>query len=298
MQTKKQIQALLASVGIEPNKRRGQNFMIDQNLIQLLVNSAGIRHNDIALEIGCGTGTLTEELVKYAGWVIVSEIEEELAKITQSRLKKHSNFDIIVSDILESKNTIDNKIINAISQAKNRYDGRILLIANLPYSVACPAMINLITGPEVIADAMYVTVQKEVAQRMTATPNSDHYGPATILMAITGDTKLIRTLSPSVFWPQPQVDSAMISFIHNKKKADRIHNMKILTEVISLFMGHRRKMLRACTKLIQKENLAKIHNWQTILSNCLIDPHLRAEQLTPENFLSIANQCAEFLDHS
>jgi 16S rRNA A1518/A1519 N6-dimethyltransferase RsmA/KsgA/DIM1 with predicted DNA glycosylase/AP lyase activity len=89
----------------------------------------------------------------------------------------------------------------------------------------------------------------------------------------------------------------MISFIQDEKKTGRIHDMKILSEVISLFMGHRRKMLRACTKLTQG-NLAKIHNWQTIFSDCLIDPHLRAEQLTPENFLSIANQCSEFLSQN
>ena len=174
--------------------------------------------------------------------------------------------------------------------------GRLLLVSNLPYSVATPVMMNLTAGPT-IAAAMYVTIQKEVADRMTASPASKDYGPLTILLAVVGTVKLIRTLKPSCFWPQPQVDSAMVSFVRENEKIARIHNMEILRQVVALFMGHRRKMLNACTKFTQGK-LQHIHNWHQVFHLCSIDPHLRPEQLTPDEFLAIANLCSEYLSTS
>jgi len=128
---------------------------------------------------------MTEELVPRAGWTVICEIEQALANITKKQLANAQNYEIIVTDILESKNTINYDVVNALHQAVNKYHGRLLLVSNLPYSIACPTMINLITTPGIIADAMYVTIQKEVAQRMTAKPNSDDYGAISILMAVT-----------------------------------------------------------------------------------------------------------------
>jgi 16S rRNA (adenine1518-N6/adenine1519-N6)-dimethyltransferase len=293
MQTKQQIMQLLASEGVEPNKRFGQNFLIDLNLMRLLIDSANIDNSDIVLEVGCGTGSLTQALAERAGKVITVEIDETLAQIAARELANAGNVEVINTDILENKNTINKNISDAIEQARKKLPGRFLLVSNLPYSIASPLMMNLITGPT-IADAMYVTVQKEVADRMTAGPGDRHYGTLSIHMAATGDVKIERVLNPTVFWPQPQVNSAMISFIRKTEKAGRIKNMELLGDVVSLFMQHRRKMVKACTKFVAG-SLAEINNWPEIFQRCSIDPHNRPEQLTPEDFISISNLCRELL---
>lgn len=293
MQTKQQIQQLLAQAGVMPNKRRGQNFLIDLNLMRLLIQTAGITENDIVLEIGCGTGSLTEGLAGVAGRVIAVEIDTVLAQIASSQLEKFQNVDIVVTDILASKTAIDSAVLDAVRSARRGLTGRFLLVANLPYSIACPAMLDLLTTDPRI-DEMYVTVQKEVADRMTAGPSSDDYGSISIFLALTGQTNIFRILRPSVFWPQPQVDSAMVSFIADPEKIKNIHDMNLLSQVVSLFMQHRRKMVKAAVKFAQDE-LAAIHNWPSIFSDCAVDPHARPEQLPPESFLAIANLCREYL---
>ena len=293
MQTKQQIQQLLASVGVSPNHRLGQNFLIDLNLMQLLLDSAGVHGNDIVLEVGCGTGSMTEALAKRAGQVIAVELDETLAPLCKQRFAENDNVEILHTDVLENKNTIDCKVIESLKQARQQHSGRLLLVANLPYSVGSPVMMNLITGP-VTAEAMYVTVQKEVALRMIADAGGKLYGPLSIIMATAGDVKILRNLKPTVFWPQPQVDSAMVSFVRSKQKIAMIHNPSLLAETINLFMQHRRKMLKACTKFTSNR-LDQIHNWNSIFEDCAIDPHNRPEQLTPQNYVSIANMCNEFI---
>lgn len=289
IQTKTDIQRLLAGAGVEPNKRLGQHFLIDLNLMRLLVNSADIHNNDIVLEVGCGTGSLTEALAQHAGYCLTVELSEGLAKIARRQLAKIENVEIINIDILENKKTLSHVVANALALARKKYTGQILLVANLPYNVASPVMLNLVTGPTV-ADSMYVTVQKEVADRMTAAPGSSDYGTLSIFLGATGDIKTIRVLKPTVFWPRPQVDSAMVSFVRKEAKLGRIQNMELFSETINLFMGHRRKMLKACTKLARGK-LAKINNWPEIFARCRIDSTQRPEQLAPEDYIAVANLC-------
>jgi len=293
MQTKQQIQQLLASAGVEPNKRLGQNFLVDLNLMRLLIDSANIGNDDIVLEVGCGTGSLTQALAERAGKVIAVELDETLAKIAARELAKAGNVEVINADILESKNTINRTVSDAIEQARKNRSGRFLLVSNLPYSVASPLMMNLITS-SIVSDAMHVTVQKEVADRMTAGPGDKHYGTLSIHMAATGDVKTERVLKPTVFWPQPQVNSAMISFVRKAEKVSQTQSMELLGKLVNLFMQHRRKMLKACTKFAAGK-LAEINNWPEIFERCSIDPHNRPEQLRPEDFISISNLCHEYL---
>ena len=293
MQTKQQIQQLLASAGASPKKRFGQNFLIDLNLMRLLIDSANITNNDIVLEVGCGTGSLTEALAQSGGKVIAVEIDGTLAKIAKTQLAKAENVEVINTDILKNKNTISHTVTEAIKFQRKKYTGWLLLVANLPYNVASPVILNLITGPTT-ADRMYVTVQKEIARRMTAQPNSNDYGTLSIFLAATGEVKTIRTLKPTVFWPQPQVNSAMVSFVRSEEKVRRIKNMKLFSEVVGLFMGHRRKMLKTCSKLAPGKP-AKINNWPEIFEQCSIDSTHRPEQLSTKDYIAIANLCCEFL---
>jgi 16S rRNA (adenine1518-N6/adenine1519-N6)-dimethyltransferase len=293
MQTKQQIQQLLASAGISPNKHLGQHFLIDLNLMRLLVDSADIGGDDAVLEVGCGTGSLTEELAEKAGRVIAVEVDGLLATVAGEQLAEKKNVSVLNCDILENKSTINPIVTEAICSAQQKCSGRILLVANLPYNVSCPVIFNLVTGA-VTADAMYVTVQKEVAERMTAGPGDGHYGILSILLAVAGEVKMERVLKPTVFWPQPQVASAMVSFVRDKEKVRQIKNMNLLSDVISLCMQHRRKMLQSAVKFAQG-NLSQIDNWHQIFEECSIDPQNRPEQIQPEEFVAVANLCKKYL---
>jgi 16S rRNA (adenine1518-N6/adenine1519-N6)-dimethyltransferase len=151
-----------------------------------------------------------------------------------------------------------------------------------------------VTGP-ILADAMYITIQKEVADRIIAKPNSRDYGILSILLNAVGQPRIIRVLKPTVFWPQPQVDSAMVEFIRKQEKLKRIKNLDLFIETVNLFMGHRRKTLIACSKLATGK-LAKIDDirnisWPEIFNQCDIVPTKRPEQLSSEDYINIANLC-------
>ena len=291
MQTKQDIEKLLAGAGTSPNRRLGQHFLIDLNLMRLLVEAAHIQPQDVVFEVGTGTGSFTEALAQRAGHVITVEYDSVLASIARVQLQDYSNVTLFNMDVLENKNAIQHEILEALSAARQEYAGRLLLVANLPYNVGSGVMANLISGP-VVADAMYVTVQREVADRMASQPGHAEYGTLSILMQATGHVHLLRKLPPSVFWPRPQVDSAMVSYERDESRAAEIHNMQIFKRVINLFMSHRRKMLKACVKFAE-DDLACVRNWPDLFEEACVDPHSRPEELTPRQYINIANLCFE-----
>jgi len=302
MQTKQQIQQLLTSAGASVNKRLGQHFLIDLNLMRLLINSANISRNDVVLEVGCGTGSLTEGLAEHAGYCLAVEYDRILADIARAQLAGTKNVEVINADILENKHTISRIVSDKLSLARRKYTGRFLLVANLPYNVASPVLLNLVTGPPfdfaqggesvepLVADGMYVTVQKQVAERMTAAAGSKDYGILSILLAAAGDVKVIRALKPTVFWPEPRVDSAIVEFIKSTGKRSRIEDIGLFSEIVGFFMCHRRKTLAACSKLVRGD-LERVENWQDIFNRASLDPRKRPENLSPEDYIAIANLC-------
>jgi len=291
MQTKQDIELLLAGAGTQPNRRLGQNFLIDLNLMRLLVEAAHINEQDVVLEVGTGTGSFSEAIAEQCGRLITVEYDTALFKIAQSQLAKFDNITQFNMDVLENKNAIHQEVLDAVKAAQDKFAGRFLLVANLPYNVGSCVMANLISGP-LVADGMSVTVQKEVADRMAALPNHPDYGTLSILMAATGNVHILRKLPASVFWPRPQVESAMVSYERVAEKAAQIHDMRTFREIISLFMGHRRKMLRACVKFTEG-NLEKVRHWGDIFEEAVVDPHCRPEELTPKQYINIANLCYE-----
>jgi 16S rRNA (adenine1518-N6/adenine1519-N6)-dimethyltransferase len=295
MQTKRQIQELLAAAGVSPNRRLGQHFLVDLNLMRLLVDSAQISASDAVLEIGAGTGSLTEALAQQAGHVVSVELDPTLAAIARSRLADAGNVQILSADVLSGKGAINPVVTEAVIQARDRLrntgprPGRLLLVSNLPYDVASSVMINLVKGP-MTADAMFVTVQKEVAERMTAPSGGRDYGTLSIFLQATGAVELTRRLKPSVFWPPPGVDSAMVRYLRDPDKSRRIMDMDLFTGVVGLFIGHRRKMLRACVKQTPPE-LGGRDLWLKIFEQHSIDPTRRPEELPPQQYVDLADSC-------
>jgi len=302
MQTKRQIQELLSSAGVAPNRRLGQHFLVDLNLMRLLVDSAQIGPRDIVLEVGAGTGSLAEALAERAGQVVSVELDPTLAGIAQSRLASAGNVRLLKTDVLSNKGTIAPPVVEALARARKKIgeigsiehmegEARVLLVSNLPYDVASPLMINLAKGP-VTVDAMCVTVQKEVAERMAARTGSKDYGTLSIFLQATGEIEMLRTLPPSAFWPPPQVDSAIVRYVRNREKSLQILDMGIFGAVVGLFIGHRRKMLRACAKKAPP-NLGGRDTWRKIFEQLGIDPTARPEGISPEQYVRMANLCRQ-----
>ncbi|MCP4456384.1 MAG: ribosomal RNA small subunit methyltransferase A [Planctomycetes bacterium] len=294
MQTKQQIQQFLASLGTFPKKRLGQNFLIDQNIIRLIVDSAEITDQDVALEVGCGTGTMTELIRERAGHVIAVDLDADVARIAAEQLKDFSNVTLFNADILAGKHTVAQEVLDAVTAARRTCTQDFLLVANLPYNVASPVMINLVTGPIPI-DRMVVTIQKEVGDRMIATTGMNHYGSLSILLQATGRIELVRILKPSVFWPQPKVDSAIVKYTRDQKKTDRILSLPLLAATLNLFLGQRRKMIKAAAKNAQA-NLKAVRNWPDLFDQCHMGPGLRPDQITPDQYVHLANLLKEHVE--
>ncbi|MHC4264485.1 MAG: 16S rRNA (adenine(1518)-N(6)/adenine(1519)-N(6))-dimethyltransferase RsmA [Planctomycetota bacterium] len=293
MHTKHQIQELLSLAGVKPNKRLGQHFLIDLNLMRKLIESAEIGAEDVVLEVGCGTGSLTEALSECAGLVIGVEVDAVLADIATGELRKANNVTILNTDILDNKHNLNKEILEAIRSARRRFDGRFLLVSNLPYHAASPLMFNLCLGP-VVVDGMYVTVQKEVAKRMTAGPGSKEYGPLSIVMAATGSVEFLKVLKTSVFWPAPKVESAFVKFSRESEKAGRIKDIKLFEELLHLFMQHRRKIVNSSAKFATGR-LAQIDNWPRLFEKNGINPNNRPEQLNVSDYVELSNLCYQIL---
>jgi 16S rRNA (adenine1518-N6/adenine1519-N6)-dimethyltransferase len=133
-------------------------------------------------------------------------------------------------------------------------------------------------------------VQKEVAERLTAEPGTRQYGTASILLAATGKVRVIRALPPSVFWPPPQVDSALVAFTRDPAKCARVADVELLNQVAHFFIGHRRKMLRSCLKSLP-QGWGDRTVWLEALQRCGIDPTRRPAELSCEQYVALANTC-------
>src|SRR5450432_439911 len=268
-QTKHQIQELLAAIDAEPRKRFGQNFMIDQNLVRVVAEAGMISPRDVVIEVGPGTGTLTEELLARAGKVIAIEIDRDLAKLLRERFGANEKFELIEGDALAGKHEL-NEVMHARIAAVPR-TACYKLVANLPYNIASPLVIEmLIAGVDLLA----FTVQKEVADRLRATVNDDAYGPLSVVAQMLSRVEVLRTLPPQVFWPAPKIESALVRMTRENRLADRAADF---SKFVHEIFGFRRKTLRKAISLAGHD--------VKLLEKCGIDPQLRPENLTPEQFL-------------
>jgi 16S rRNA (adenine1518-N6/adenine1519-N6)-dimethyltransferase len=204
MQTLSEIKSLLASRGLSPRHRFGQNFLHDHNQLRRLVTAANVKPGDVVLEVGPGTGTLTEALLEAGAAVIACEIDRDLAALLRERLG--DRITLIEGDCLDGKHAINPAIVSAIGGRSFQ------LVANLPYNAATPLMINLLIDHPNCA-GMFVTIQKEVADRLLAGPSTKDYGPLSIIAQAFARVELIGVVPPSCFWPVPEVTSAMVSVI-------------------------------------------------------------------------------------
>lgn len=244
-QTVKYLQKRFSEIGLAPNARHGQNFLIDYNLVELLARSGKIESSDVVLEVGTGTGALTALIAEQAAQVVTVELDQHLHQMAREELESFTNITMLLQDALKNKNRISSNVYDAIETAMQQRETEIFrLVANLPYNIATPLISNLIRR-EPVPKSMTVTIQKELADRIMATPSTKDYSSLSIWMQSLCEISLVRVLPPTVFWPRPKVDSAII---HVEPQMDRRSSFVDLeffhTFVRSLFF-HRRKFLRS-----------------------------------------------------
>ncbi|MFZ4572982.1 MAG: 16S rRNA (adenine(1518)-N(6)/adenine(1519)-N(6))-dimethyltransferase RsmA [Phycisphaerales bacterium] len=236
MQTLAQIKEILESRGLRPLKSLGQNFLTDHNLIRKLVDAAAVRPGDTVLEVGPGTGTMTEELIARGARVVAAEMDRGLSEHLREHFSAEARFQLVEGDCLASKREIAPAIMAAIG------DGPFTLVSNLPYGAGTPVMMTLLADhPR--CSGLFVTIQREVAERLRAPHASKDYGPLSVLAGCTAEFEWIADLPPQCFWPRPEITSAMVAL--RRRTVPHCSRPRELLDFLVRVFEQRRKQLGA-----------------------------------------------------
>lgn len=255
------------------SKSLGQNFLIDNQVLSDIVTSAEVNNDDFVIEIGPGVGTLTKELLQVAKKVCAIELDKDLIPILNEELKEFENFELVNKDALK----VDfNELIGEEKSVK--------LVANLPYYVTTPIITKLITEGYNFK-SLTIMIQKEVAERIDAEPNTKEYGALSLLVQYYCDTDLVRKVSPTSFIPRPKVESSVIRLDKLDSPRVQVEDEKLFFKIIRASFNMRRKTLwNALKSLGLNKDLL-----ENALQECDIDPKRRGETLSIQEFASLSN---------
>ncbi len=288
MQRLNEIRALLSSAGLAPRRRLGQCFLIDAGSMRRLLDLAAVGPGERVLEVGPGTGSLSEELLERGARVVAVEIDPGLAALLRERLADRENFTLLEQDVLAGKSAVAPAVLEATAPAAS-------LVSNLPYSIATPLIAECLCGTwrAVRGDApvrfgsLTFTVQREVADRLTAGPGSGHYGPVSVLVGLLGSVSVGPVVPPGAFWPRPKVDSRILRIDYDESSALG-GQLPALRRILSTVFQQRRKQIGSAR---HTKHFGSI--WPEALSDAGIDPTLRPEQVSPERFAALARRVVE-----
>ncbi|MCA9132403.1 MAG: ribosomal RNA small subunit methyltransferase A [Planctomycetales bacterium] len=286
-QTLSYLQQRFELARIQPQTRFGQNFLIDLNLVQLIVKTAELGPRDVVLEVGTGMGSMTSLMARQAGHVVTIEIDRNLAALARYEFEKFDNVTLLEQDALKSKNKLHPTVIETVQQAVQSIPGgRLKLVANLPYNVATPILSNLL-DIEPWPVRMVATIQREMAERIVAQPRSKDYSALSIWMQAQCRSDIVRLMPPSVFWPRPKVESAIIDIRPQKVLRDRLQDREQFHQLIRGIFIHRRKFLRSALHSAVQEHLSK-SDVDDLLATMELDATARAEQLSPGQMIELS----------
>lgn len=266
--------------GFSFKKSLGQNFLIDQNILGKIVEAANLDQSKGALEVGPGIGALTEKLAQNAKKVTAVEIDQRLLPILEEVLKPYPHVDVIHGDVLK----LDLPSLFA-SQFKD-VDG-VSVVANLPYYVTTPILMKLLEE-KLPLENIVVMIQKEVAERMAASPGGKDYGSLSIAVQYYSEPELVCIVPPSVFIPQPNVASAVIKLRVRKTPPVQVDNEAFMFEVVQSSFAQRRKTIanNLKTRFFAGEGREQL---EKLLAEANIEPTRRAETLSIEEFATLSN---------
>ncbi|MGW7411477.1 16S rRNA (adenine(1518)-N(6)/adenine(1519)-N(6))-dimethyltransferase RsmA [Streptomyces sp. NPDC054863] len=267
------IRELAAVLGVRPTKQRGQNFVIDANTVRRIVRTAGVRPDDVVVEVGPGLGSLTLALLDTADRVVAVEIDDVLAGALPATIRarmplKADRFDLVHSDAM---------LVEELPAAPTA------LVANLPYNVAVPVLLHMLEHFPTIERTL-VMVQAEVADRLAAKPGNKVYGVPSVKANWYADVKRAGSIGRNVFWPAPNVDSGLVSLVRREQPVDTTATRKEVFAVVDAAFAQRRKTLRAALAGWAGSAPAA----EAALVAAGISPQARGEALTVEEFARIA----------
>ena len=275
--------------GLKPDVRHGQNFLIDLNLLDLLVRTADVGPDDLVLEVGTGTGSLTARLAQTAAAVITVERDPRLYELAADELADCANVTMLRRDALKNKNHLHPEVLAAVREqlavGPNR---RFKLVANLPYNIATPVVSNLLVADPVPV-SMTVTIQKELAERIAARPGTKDYSALSVWVQCQCDVEIVRLMPPTAFWPRPKVHSAIVHVVARPERRRRIDDIVRFHALVRSLFLHRRKVLRGVLSMAGEVRLEK-SEVDRILKRLGIAPTARAEQLDVETLLALSGE--------
>lgn len=286
-QTQTQIRRLLEQAGVPPRKRYGQNFLIDRNLMHKLIEAAEIEPSDCVLEVGTGTGSLTGLLAEVAGKVISVEIDPRLYAIAENRLGDDENVNLLNTDALEKKSRVSGEMIETVYEELCELGGRLMLVANLPYDIATPLVIDLLLLKEPIFSRMCFTVQAEVAERFLAEPGTAGYGPVSVVVQALTRPKRICKAPAKAFWPPPRVESTMLRLDVLNAWDQQVGNRKRFSARVREFFLHRRKAMAHSSR---RDPYGE--KWPQLLAEIGLDPMARPENVTVSQWIELDRRLA------
>lgn len=287
-QTQSFLRQRFEEAGIRPETRHGQNFLIDLNLLDVLVNSVDPGPSDVVLEVGTGLGSLTSRLASLAAHVVTVEIDPHLFQLASEELADQPNVTMLRQDALQNKNNIDPSVLDEVrTQLAASPERRFKLAANLPYNIATPILSNLLAS-QPLPVSLTATIQKELADRICAPPGIKNYSALSIWMQSQCEIEVVRAIPPQAFWPRPKVQSAIIHIVPIAAKRARIADLGFFHRFVRGLFLHRRKFLRGVMATILKEELTK-PEVEEILASFQFPADVRAEQLPVESLIELAN---------
>lgn len=275
---------LMEKYHLQASKRLGQNFLIDETVLQDIIEAAQVNQDDIIIEIGPGLGTLTAALLEKAKKVISIELDDRMLTILQERFRLYSNFELVHADVL--KLNLQEMIEKAKQENKTK---TVKIVANLPYYITTPIIMKLLEERLAI-ESITVMVQKEVADRLTANPGQKQAGAITYAVCYYAQAEAKCLVPHKAFLPEPEVESEVITLEIRKEPKVKVKDEKFLFSIIKSAFSQRRKTLLnslANNKIEAKEKVKKL------LDNQNLPDTIRGEALTLEQFAKLANQLQE-----
>ena len=273
---------LIDKYNVSANKKLGQNFLIDENIVNEIIESSNINKEDLIIEIGPGLGTLTSKLLDVSKKVIAIELDRYMVEILEDRFKLYSNFELINNDFLKVN-------IKEIIEKEN-IKGKVKVVANLPYYISTPIIMKLLEE-DLDIDEIIIMVQKEVGERITANTGSKASGSITYIVEYYAEKEILIKVPSSSFIPSPKVDSEVIKLKIRKNPKVNVKNKDLLFKMIKQSFTQRRKTLvNGLGNLgLSKEEISNI------LETLGFDKNIRGEVLTLEEFAKISDGFEEKL---